>query len=117
MDAVEFVREYRRMCGKNHCAGCPLCTARSDCMMDGDFVGDAYIGDAKVVFLVEQWAKDHPAKTRQSEFLKMFPNAPLYSGVVGVDPCKVDETFECKYCGEDCSSKCRRDYWSQEVTE
>lgn len=63
--------------------------------------------------------KDHPAKpvkTRQSEFLRMFPNARLYSGVVSVAPCEVDDTLSFR-CNIDCSLKCRRDYWLQEVTE
>lgn len=99
MDAVEFLKEYKRMCKSNsHFPQINLPGANFE----------------STVAEVEQWAKDHPVKTRQGEFLKMFPNALLYSGVVGVDPCKVDETFECKYC-EDCSSKCRRDYWLQEV--
>lgn len=61
-----------------------------------------------------------PKKTRQDEFLKMFPNAPVtHSGLLGVKPC----TFEgCSFIKQKCDSyatclDCRRDYWLQEVGE
>lgn len=104
MNAVEFVKQLRRMDEKGVLKNCFIYPC----------VGRETDSPEDVVAEVEQWAKEHPVKTRQSEFLKIFPNAPLYSGVVGVDPCKVDETFECKYYG-DRSSKCRRNYWLQGV--
>ena len=73
MDAMEFCKQLDRIC-KSHwsCESCPLgdgkCSIR-------------YIGRNResVVKIVEQWAKDHPAKTRQSEFLKQFPNANMFA--------------------------------------
>ena len=67
---------------------------------------------------VERWADEHPAGTRQSEFLKMFPNAELDDdGVLKIRPCAVDP----KYCTNDrfltgCGL-CERDYWLAEVQE
>lgn len=51
-------------------------------------------------------------KTRQSEFLKMYPNA----NVLGIQPCVIDKENSGKYCSKyDWCSECADDYWSQEV--
>lgn len=111
MDAVEFLKARKRLCtSSKYCENCILYTGAGSC----GFTTSGGSDECEVVSTVEQWAKDHPIKTRQSEFLKMFPNAPLCDGVVVVDPCRVDKEFESQYCA-DCSSKCRRDYWLQEV--
>lgn len=38
---------------------------------------------AEAVEIVERWAKEHPAKTRQSEVLKMFPSAATEKDLAG----------------------------------
>lgn len=60
-------------------------------------------------------AKCHPIKTRQSEFLKMFPNAPFYRGVVSIPPCSVEKEMRENCLRSDCY-ECRRTYWLAEVT-
>jgi hypothetical protein len=63
--------------------------------------------------------EDIPVKTRQSEFLKAFPNAPIDkgNGVLFVDPCTVDSTQKGnKYCSISCTT-CRKNYWLAEVTD
>lgn len=111
MDAIEFLKARKRLCNfTKYCGNCPLHVNSSVCSFTTSYESD----ECKVVSIVEQWAKEHPIKTRQSEFLKMFPNAPLCDGVVVVDPCRVDKEFESQYCA-DCSSKCRGDYWLREV--
>lgn len=65
-----------------------------------------------------RFAKNRTIKTRQSEFLKQFPNAKIDSeGILEINPCAVDS----KYCNDDdylekCGT-CRKIYWSQEVTD
>lgn len=65
-----------------------------------------------------RFAKNHPVKTRQSEFLKRFPNAKLdINGVLAIRPCDIDS----KFCTDDdylskCGA-CARDYWLTEVTD
>lgn len=50
-------------------------------------------------------------KTRQSEFLKAYPNA----NVLGIQPCAIEgESFRCRDESEPCS-ECARAYWKQEV--
>ena len=63
------------------------------------------------VSIVEQWAKEHPVKTRQSEFLKMFPNARIDNGVIFLGPCAIDNSHKCIL---DCK-KCFRDFWLKEI--
>lgn len=113
MDTVEFLKEYKRMCGQIPCGSCPLHSG-GGC--------DLFIGFQKSLDLrecveaVEQWSKDHPVKTRQSEFLKMFPNAKRdEDGTLHVCP-EIFKPEIKKECDGDCHRcKFKRDYWLQEV--
>lgn len=115
MDAVEYVKTQYRLCesqnGYSGCSGCPLLNEDDYCS-----IVDARERAEDVVQIVEQWAKAHPVKTRQSEFLKMFPNAPLYRGVVSIPPCSIEKEMRGNCLTRDCF-KCRRTYWLTEVTD
>lgn len=52
-------------------------------------------------------------KTRQSEFLKMFPNAKMCDGVVFACPINTNVSVGCRHYS-DCQS-CKRDFWLAEV--
>lgn len=61
----------------------------------------------------------HPQKTRQSEFLKLFPEASVgENGYLTLNPCEFYPKMrkECinnyKWCAD-----CRRDFWMQEVEQ
>ena len=80
--------------------------------------------EEKAVSIVEQWAKDHPVKTRQSEFLKMFPNANIKTIIASLSPCVLDREEKTQRCAKygylsiSCRCiKCRDDYWNEEVSE
>lgn len=79
------------------------------------FDGDSIKSIEGTVSKVEQWAKDHPVKTRQSEFLKMFPNAAIDDGVLCISPCKIEKDIVCVN-GKSCN-ECCREYWLAEVTD
>ena len=105
MDAVEFIRQVRRM-GKQK--GEAICFKLEEI-------------DTEIVEQVEQWAKEHPVKTRQSEFLKMWPDAEIGDdGYPSVAPCQLYKDMEekdengvcCKNCG---CGICRRDFWLKEI--
>lgn len=83
MDALEFLRERKRMCNlRKHCEGCPL--ERDGCGLGTSTPDEEY---EKFIATVEQWSKEHPIKTRQSVFLKQFPKAELdVSGVITICP-------------------------------
>lgn len=71
----------------------------------------------RLVSNVEGWVKDHPVKTRQTEFLKMFPNVPLTDdGFVDICPCDLDKV-EYEMCESDLSgcSECLEQFWNKEV--
>lgn len=124
MDAVEYIREAKRICKsrsvcKSVSGKCPLLDENGHCTATADICAADIIEKAeKTVQIVEQWAKDHPVKTRQSEFLKQFPNAKLdIDGVLAIRPCDIDS----KCCTDDdylrkCGA-CAGDYWLAEVTD
>lgn len=118
MDAVEFFKTVNRLCENQSCRECPVCK-EGVCMVmnmvriDGGLVESI----EETVSKVEQWAKDHPVKTRQSEFLKMFPNAVIDedNGILCIKPCEIDESIGCTN-GKGCND-CYRKYWLTEVTD
>ena len=113
MDAVEYVKQRERMCDYyNNCSECPAVGYEECSCLNGIF---------KLVPIVEQWAKEHPVKTRQSEFLKMWPDAEIGDdGYPSVAPCQLYKDMEekdengvcCKNCG---CGICRRDFWLKEI--
>ena len=119
MDAVEFFKTVNRLCKNQSCRKCPVCK-ESVCMarhMVG-FNDDLIKSIEETVSKVEQWEKEHPVKTRQSEFLKMFPNASIDGddGVLNIRPCRVDENIGCGVAEKSCD-ECRCEYWLAEVTD
>ncbi len=101
MDAVEFIKQVRRM-GKQK--GEAICFKLEE-------------KDTEIVEQVEKWAKEHPVKTRQSEFLKMFPNASVgYNGTLVICPSQADTkaVAECVRSERNCD-KCKRDFWLKEI--
>ena len=113
MDAVEFLKTSYRMCNTyEDCNACPVDTYA--CYIHG---GNCRENPDGVVAVVEQWAQDHPFKTRQSEFLKMFPNAVIENdGILHISPCNIDKEIECVCVNEESCDDCRREYWLSEVT-
>lgn len=121
MDAVTYIKEYKRMCeyfdSKENqaraCEGCPLGWLPFGCHMI-EIADNA----EKCVAAVEQWSKEHPVKTRQSEFLKQWPDARLYEGVLGICPAKLSSLYrdEIGRCTKDVTfcPDCRRDFWLAE---
>ena len=118
MDAVDFLNEGTRMCNSYEaCVGCPMYQTDDCCMVSMNL--------KQMINIVEQWAKEHPIKTRQSEFLKMFPNAQKSSdGVLDICPNKIEpEKYKSvvlyKACinsdtGKLCT-ECKRDFWLKEI--
>ncbi len=101
MDAVEYVKQCRRMVANDVQIRSVL----------GGWSAEA------VVEQVEKWAKEHPVKTRQSEFLKMWPNASVgYNGTLVICPSQADTkaVAECIRSERNCD-KCKRDFWLKEI--
>lgn len=115
MDAVEFFKTVNRYCKNQGCKKYLAC--RGDlCMIWPD--DDSTKSIEEMVSKVEQWAKDNPIKTRQSEFLKMFPNAPKSGRVLDICPQNLNiEYMPPKRCENISCGACKTDYWNEEVTE
>ena len=112
MDAVKFIKAIKQMLS----AGA------------GDSTVQKYISAYKkndcegMVKAAEQWAAEHPVKTRQSVFLEQFPNVRLDTNeIIDISPCRVDPK-QYPFNGKDCCKfrscgECRREFWMQEVEE
>nr|DAW12237.1 MAG TPA: hypothetical protein [Caudoviricetes sp.] len=122
MKPQDFVKEYSRLCDAYRLPQKSAC--RTDCPfidMGCAFPENVNINHPerfeKTYNIVEKWSDTHPVKTRQSEFLKMFPNAVIDEddGILGIRPCDIDESIGCTN-GKDCDD-CYRKYWLAEVTD
>lgn len=101
MDAIEFVKQLRRM-NKN---------ASRKYNIFNDSPED-------VVSEVEQWSKEHPRRTRQSVFLDQWPEAEIdENGYLMLCPITVSADRRNRH--DDCTTlkciDCRRKFWMQEV--
>lgn len=116
MDAVKFTRAAMRMCNDYYskCWSCPA-GDNTSCKLDSSY---SAISAEEKVAIVEQWAEKHPAKTRQSEFLKMFPGADVgkTDGCLTLCPCNIYEKMR-KECGGPKCSECRKAFWLAEVED
>lgn len=121
MDAVKFIKESKRLCKAQE--SCSKCVAQICGCCLTDICVEANSAE-KAVAVVEQWSKDHPVKTRQSEFLKMFPNANIKTITASLSPCVLDREENPHRCAKygylsiSCRCiKCRDDFWNEEVSD
>lgn len=117
MDAIKFMKEKKRMC-ESYSACIESCPLKIPVYENG-FTCIRYCFDnpEKAVEIVEKWSAEHPVKTRQSELLKMFPDARVNSdGVIDIDPCDLNKKLEreCDRKYDNCDD-CYKDYWLSEV--
>lgn len=118
MDAVKFLKVLDKMCdGK--CRECEFgekASRNEPC----HYWRNAHAEEA--VAIVERWTAAHPAKTRQSELLKHFPEAALtQDGALKICPVTVSAAYRdknglCADPTEKCDDCCRK-FWLAEVEE
>lgn len=112
MDAVECMKAVTRM----------LKSGTIDCAIQKYISAQKKNDYEGMVEAAEQWAAKHPIKTRQSEFLKLFPGAePMKDGVLAICPKAFSPEYKdkrglCKWHYADCDNCCRQ-FWSAEVEE
>lgn len=111
MDAVEYLKQLKRMCKGKQCNECPL---RKTIYAVRPCVPYELEDEKMTVEIVEKWAKEHPVKTRQDEFMKMFPNVHTYNGVIDIAPCTIDKSIYGTKCIHSCD-ECTRKYWTEEI--
>lgn len=109
MDAVEFLRDFRRMCWTYEE---PCC---ENCKLEGGGCNFTDLGcdHEKAVRIVGEWAKAHPVKTRMSEFLKLFPMNSVQEE--GLCTQFFDSTVKCKD-SEGCL-ECQKKFWFTPIEE
>lgn len=118
MDAVEFLKAKNRMCRESgylpgNCFICPIGNDSGGCQ--AGVLENQKVTEEMLVQIVERWAAEHPIKTRQSEFLKMFPNAVIRDSHIDIKPCEVDTEFECPDRNTVSCGECKQRYWNEEV--
>lgn len=105
MEALEFFKARKRMCEAMKCDSCKLYHMQGGCCIAPEKEKIAACEEA--IAIVEQWAAEHPIKTRQSEFLKHYPDARILAhGCLNTCPmdvfsdadinCNAQPCFECK---------------------
>lgn len=112
MDAVEFLDKVDRLSKRG---------STEEKMRYNDYrtAGD----NTWAVKFVEQWAAEHPAKTRQSEFLKQWPEAALSKdGAIAICPLAISAAYRhgngaCNKDNSDTCADCKRQFWSAEVED
>lgn len=113
MDALEFIKAIKQMlsAGANNSTVQKYISAykKNDC--EG------------MVKAAEQWAAEHPIKTRQSVFLQQYPEARLSEdGILLMCPRTVSAEYRGE--GDTCNrakygtcADCRREFWLAEVED
>lgn len=112
MDAVKFIKAIKQMLSAG--AGDSTVQKYISAQKKNDYEG--------MVKAAEQWAAEHPVKTRQSEFLKQWPEADVdENGVLQTCPALIsashrDQTGGCATLSNKCEN-CRRAFWLAEVED
>ncbi len=105
MDAVEFLNKVDRLSKRG---------STEEKMRYNDY--RTARDNTRAVKFVERWDAEHPVKTRQSEFLKLFPNAQTDSGCLNACPMDVFGNT-----GIDCNKRtcfeCKKAFWLAEVED
>lgn len=116
MDAVECMKAVTRM----------LKSGTIDCAIQKYISAQKKNDYEGMVEAAEQWAAEHPVKTRQSVFLEQYPEARIDKTTGVLTICPAELTKECRddrgACGaysiETCVCEpCRREFWLTEVEE
>lgn len=109
MDAVKFLMERSRMLTSGFAT--PIIGGTLECEEQAE----------QIVRTVERWSEEHPRKTRQSDFLRLFPQVMLTDdGIIDLCPARLSENYRvpgttlCGSVDKNCRS-CLREFWGQEV--
>ena len=113
MDAVEFLKILCRMCN----CECHKCEFWKK--LNGSETCTAWrkAHPEEAVAIAEKWAKEHPIKTRQSEFLKHYPDALILAhGCLNACPMDVFSDADINCNAQPCF-ECKKAFWSAEVED
>ena len=107
MDAVECMKAVTRM----------LKSGTIDCAIQKYISAQKKNDYEGMVEAAEQWAAEHPIKTRQSEFLKHYPDARILThGCLNACPMDVFSDADINCNAQPCF-ECKKAFWLAEVEE
>lgn len=119
MDAIKFLEEKNRMTKSDFagkckiaCRHCPLSAENNGFDLSCSYFMKKF--PEKAVSIVENWSAEHQKETRQSKFLKVYPDAKIMeNGAIQICPILIEESkkFDCR---TSCDT-CRKEYWLSEV--
>lgn len=106
---LEYAKEFNRLCKSIDC---------DECIFNGLCKETEYITQEDIDKL-QAWSDLHPEKpkkTRQSEFLKIYPNVEIETkyGFVNIAPCTLDERLYNCGDGKNCDECCKK-FWLEEI--
>lgn len=113
MDAVECMKAVTRM----------LKSGTIDCAIQKYISAQKKNDYEGMVEAAEQWAAEHPVKTRQSVFLEQYPETRLMQdGIIKICPSAVSAAYRekdgsCAILRSGSCTECRREFWLAEVEE
>lgn len=118
MDAINFIKTMQRMCLAFQGSNCEnengeYCPLRS-------FICDLNEVPAEemetIVSKVEEWGKAHPARTKASNFKKVFPNVVCFDdGTPDICPASFNDGM-CPEKKKACAD-CKKRFWNTEIQE
>ena len=115
MNAVEYLKKQDELCNYygEVCRDCPLGKNNNGYNIECNEMSKKH--PVKSVYIVKKWSEQRK-KTRQSEFMKMFPNATLdMCGSLDICPIIIDKNMSCsEKAGAKCI-ECRKQYWLAEI--
>ncbi len=112
MNAKQFLINLRQMCDTfGTCANCPLYKAKAEpkVVMCLSFLKEYPKESVKIV---SDFVNNR--RTRQQEYLKLFPEAPLVKGVVNICPQCLKGKWVCSDVSVSCDD-CKRKFWREEI--
>ena len=119
MDAVKFLKTLGRMCNAE-CIKCEFWKRRGKGESCNSWQKNH---PEEAVAIAEQWAAEHPAKTRQSVFLEQYPEAAISKdGAIAICPLAISAAYRhgngaCNKGNSDTCADCKRQFWLAEVED
>ena len=107
MDAVKFIKAIKQM----------LSAGANDSTVQKYISAYKKNDYEEMVKAAEQWAAEHPVKTRQREFLKHYPGARILAhGCLNACPMNVFSDTGINCSAQTCT-ECRKKFWLAEVED
>lgn len=75
--AVNFIRESKRMCMREKCNECPASTANNGTGYKCERL--LYSCPEVAIEIVQKWSDEHPVKTRLDDLLEKYPKFEVFS--------------------------------------